>query len=222
MNITAIEAIKTHRGPYFDRRPLSPGGLGPAVRRLCRDKRFSLNSIFQFAQDRQLGQLVGQFLMRRASRYSNRALNNAIRNPGYSRRGGDLKPTFSDYQGTHLENARIDEALSSIQNFDFGYPESSSFFGPGIASSYGTGFELRSISPGLKDIQIAVIGYGAAGILLLDELQAIGFRKITVFERAKPLGIWSRQNVYTRSRNNPRDLFFRGFGLDSAPGDGEE
>ncbi|MBI2030639.1 NAD(P)-binding protein, partial [Candidatus Kaiserbacteria bacterium] len=92
-------------------------------------------------------------------------------------------------------------------------------YGEGTASFFSA---FTSVPPEIRYTPIAVIGYGAAGIMATYALRQLNFRKVTVFEQAKPLGIWSHDNVFRLSRNNPLRLQFFDEVLNPAPGGGTE
>lgn len=74
-----------------------------------------------------------------------------------------------------------------------------------------------------RDIPIAIIGSGPAGIMAQHALAELGFVNVTVFEKRRPFGIWSQDNVVRGSRNNPRPVDFDGVAeLKAAPGGGDE
>jgi NAD(P)-binding Rossmann-like domain len=93
------------------------------------------------------------------------------------------------------------------------------FIGQGAATS------TDSFSYGEYDnsgVPIAIIGTGAAGLMAARTLARIGFSNITLFEnKDNRFGIWSNENVFRGSRNNPRKFSFFGNDLEAAPGNGD-
>jgi len=49
-----------------------------------------------------------------------------------------------------------------------------------------------------------------------------GFKNVTLYEKGKPFGIWSREDIKGGSRNNPRRLVLGEYALEPAPGEGSE
>lgn len=121
------------------------------------------------------------------------------------------------YRGKHEQNARIDRALATNPAF-----KRLKFFGQGVATDFYPDTNSFDLPDSLLQTPIAIIGYGASGILTHYALRKFGFRSLSVFDKGRPLGLWDQKNVYQRSRNNPRDIDFFGETLDAAPGDGEE
>ncbi len=118
------------------------------------------------------------------------------------------------YTGSDSQNARIDAAIANS-----GIAQGTRRHGQGSASL----FQSSSVVPReIRTVPIAIIGYGAAGIMAAYALSRLGFEKITVYEKAKALGIWGHENVYGLSRNNPLRLQFFDSVLEPAPGGGDE
>lgn len=124
-----------------------------------------------------------------------------------------------EYNGSREQNAAIDSALSRATNIgkDFRY-----LAGAATRFHYSPRELNTKIPSRVRSVPIAIIGYGAAGILARFTLQGHGFTSVTNYEKSKDLGIWSRENVYKRSRNNPSLLNFQSTPLNPAPGSGEE
>lgn len=119
------------------------------------------------------------------------------------------------YSGSYDENRRIDACIANSGN-----AIDEIRFGQGSA----TGYYVNSILPTeIEDVPIAIIGYGAAGILAARALREVGFTEIKVFEKSRDsLGIWGQENVSGLSRNNPSRLQFFEQELKPAPGGGDE
>ncbi len=103
-----------------------------------------------------------------------------------------------------------------------GHLRTSAFIGhEAAASARLDSLNSFGISKDIATIPIAIIGFGAAGIIAASSLADIGFTNLTIFEHLPEVaGIWSRPTVYEGTRNNPRQLSFSGHNLDAAPGDG--
>ena len=139
------------------------------------------------------------------------AINNVGRNIVHHMKGRE--PDIEPYIGNRIDNLRVDHAVSE---------------GVYRVTRYGGGssdkFEIHStdsIPADVAKVEIAVIGHGAAGILVERTLRSTGFKNVTVYEKSKSLGIWANENVYSRSRNNPQKLSWHGSDLAPAPGTGD-
>jgi hypothetical protein len=74
---------------------------------------------------------------------------------------------------------------------------------------------------GVQQVPIAVVGEGAAGILVTAALRIIGFKNVHLYEKRAALGIWSQDTVYKGTKNNPRKINFNAHtALNVAKGDG--
>lgn len=118
---------------------------------------------------------------------------------------------FQDYRGTPQQNIIADRALTALNNNDrfVGETAQAEFVPPEIV-----------YNSKLRNTPIAIIGQGAAGILVAKALEKIGFSNISTFEKAKEAGIWAKPNVYGGTKNNPRALTFGEDVLERARGDG--
>jgi hypothetical protein len=73
----------------------------------------------------------------------------------------------------------------------------------------------------VQQVPIAVVGEGAAGILVVAALRIIGFKNVHLYEKRAALGIWSHETVYKGTKNNPRRINFNTHSaLNPARGDG--
>lgn len=199
-------------------------GIGDEVRldevlsQLIEDKGYDENTIHHLGHRGDFGFLVARLLQRiglDASRSKVlgvaggqwNELARKVRLPVY--RSGRI----AAYRGLPRQNLEIDQMLSLASVGE-------KFFGEGAATELQS---LSGLSTLFQDVPIAVIGYGAAGIMVADALSTIGFRNITVFEKRAPLGIWAQPNVNLGSRNNPRHVSYLGrYVLEAAPGNGGE
>ena len=118
------------------------------------------------------------------------------------------------YIGSPAQNARIDRSLSIRKN------PNTQFVGNGAAGFYGG--RTFDIVRGVRNVPIAIIGNGAAGLIVAKALREIGFLNITSYEKSKDKGIWAQRNVFEGTRNNPRNIGILGTVLKKAPGDGIE
>lgn len=118
------------------------------------------------------------------------------------------------YQGAPAQNLVIDQALAASNvGRDLGR------FGQGAASNMQ--FPER-IELSFSNVPVAIIGYGAAGLLVDSALRHFGFRPDVYEKRREVGGIWSQANVSGGTRNNPFDLTFGRLQLPAAPGGGAE
>ena len=124
-------------------------------------------------------------------------------------------PEFENYTGDEAQNKRIDMALSLVG----GIHPNGTEFGQWACNNFFSGHVDFSIPNVLRKTKIAIIGHGAAGIILQRALTFHGFSPM-IFEKAHSLGLWQQENVYKRSRNNPKVLSVLGNTLDKAPGPG--
>ncbi len=175
------------------------------------DKGYDLGVVKDLARKSYLGSMLDGLFMRGGAFADASSVFEyfALRDVGGVRRHGITIP----YTGTPDQNLEIDRVLTTLS-------DSSRFLGEGAGSSFKT--RHFSHPPDYLHVPIAIVGYGAAGIMVHRALRDLGFEKITIFERREALGIWSQRNVFDGSRNNPRRIEFQDFRLDSAPGGGDE
>jgi NADPH-dependent glutamate synthase beta subunit-like oxidoreductase len=121
---------------------------------------------------------------------------------------------FSPYFGRPDQNAAFDKL--------YGTARGPRVVGTGAAQFLNVPRNLiKNLNAG--NIKIAIIGGGAAGIMMGRALQLLGFSKITIFEKKHNLGIWAQPNVAKGSKNNPRTLTFNDVAaLNAAPGAGAD
>ncbi|MDB5194372.1 MAG: monooxygenase [Parcubacteria group bacterium] len=200
--VTAPERVKM----------LGPAGLQfldlGELRGFMEAKGFDLKLVSRLAERSSFGRLFGELVLRRDT------LDAELLDQ-YGQALGIINPAESvAYTGTDLQNSRIDVALanSGITLLNKRYGEGSATFFKSTAT----------VPQALRSVPIAIIGHGAAGIMAAHALRALGFNRITIYEKAKTLGIWGQENVYQLSRNNPVQLEFFGKILEAAPGTGKE
>lgn len=200
--MTATERIKT----------FAPAGLQfmdlGDLRGFMTAKGFDLNVVARLAEDRFFGRLFSELVLR-------------VENPDtelldqYGTALGSIAVSKSQpYTGCDSQNSRIDTALANS-----GISSGPRRFGEGSATFFNY---QPPIPESIQSVPIAVIGYGAAGIMVSFALRSLGFMNVDVFEKSAPLGIWGYENVNKLSRNNPVRLEFFGKLLESAPGSGIE
>jgi hypothetical protein len=95
-------------------------------------------------------------------------------------------------------------------------------FGNGAALQFGVHGVPSFAALPMIQTPVAVIGYGAAGILVTHTLLKLGFSNVAVYERKNAAGIWSQEHVWRGSRNNPNSIRFFSRQLTAAPGPGTE
>ena len=171
-------------------------------------KAFELASVRHLAERGYFGELFSELVLR------TRNVDTSLLNQ-FGEALNLIEPAKSEpYTGSDYQNARIDSALANS-----GIAQGPRRHGEGSASLFAP--EV-SVPREIQNVPIAIIGYGAAGIMAVHALVQLGFRNITVYEKSKELGIWSHENVYGLSRNNPLNLHFFGSTLQAAPGRGLE
>jgi hypothetical protein len=200
-NITAIEMVKTFGPTGAEFLDLSQ------LRSYMDAKGFDLKIIENLCHKNLFAPLFSQLVLR---------LNGEINSLNdYGQVLNIIKPAnLTKYSGTDEQNARIDSALANS-----GISKGTKRHSEGAATLFQS--DVR-IPTSLRSVPIAIVGYGAAGILIDFALQQLGFNNITVYDKAEQLGIWSYEHVYGQSRNNPARLEFFGEVLEPAPGDGNE
>jgi len=212
MSDTAIGLLKSYG--------INPLPDMPTLPQLVADwaacKEFSPEAIIKLANHSVFGKVMHHYLMGatiEASPEETRGTLNSIgRNFVSHAQRGLSASDVGDYVGSREQNAGVDHALSET-------PRKNNKYGQGTSNrfSFASGVELPN---SVRSVSIAVIGHGAAGILVERTLRSLGFSNITVYERTKSLGIWANENVYGRSRNNPLNLSWEGTELEAAPGSG--
>lgn len=120
---------------------------------------------------------------------------------------------FQDYRGTPQQNIIADRSLTALNS-------NSRFVGEGAQAEFEPSDVVYNSK--IRSTPIAVIGLGAAGIIVSKALEKIGFTNISTFEKAKEAGIWAKPNVYGGTKNNPRALTFGDSQLERAQGDGSK
>jgi hypothetical protein len=210
--VTAVELLKSYSG-VLEQVPL-PGLL----RRLQLDKNYDLGALRRLANNGIFGQAMENLLLR-----THRVDREGVFNY-FGRALSTTEPEkLTPYVGSRHQIARILRARQSGQQGAIVNPPATPvYYGNGMATYFKV--EGGRASDRLFQVPIAVIGYGAAGILMALALRHAGFTQVTIIEqkRERRLGIWGRANVYNRTRNNPRPLQFQGQRLQAAPGGGRE
>lgn len=125
-----------------------------------------------------------------------------------------------EYDGSPEQNVVIDRSLTIFNRQDAFIGEAAM---ANLVPPKGL-LELPSIEYEVKNVPIAIIGRGPAGILVNAALHRMGFSNITMFDkRASNLGIWAQPNVAGGTKNNPRVLSFENVAsLEAAKGDGSK
>ena len=189
--------------------------LAKLVSSWIKDKEFDPEAVVRLARAGVFGKLVTNYLMGaiEVDTDESRAVMNNIGRYVASRKNRDDRTRGLDrYHGTRKDNLRVDHALSETvrRQIKFGQGTSNRF----ILSTLG-------LPDPVLETRIAIIGYGAAGILMERTLRSIGFTRITTFEKSNNLGVWNNKDVFGRSRNNPVNLSWHETNLNAAPGDGQ-
>lgn len=209
MNIRKTSAVATLK-QFGLRSPQLAGAKEPnLIAHVMKDKDYSLPSIIELAKRGVLGSAFTGLVIRDSIQNDSAVVNYfaQVRIPDR------MKKTYS---GTPEENKAIDLAASiGIGN------QPNNRIGVGIARNYQVSVVVQDKT---RKVPILVVGYGAAGVLIQSQLRALGFTNITVMEKANEnLGIWSREDVFGGSRNNPFDINLSGSRfLAQAPGEGSD
>jgi hypothetical protein len=205
---TPVEKLKA-----FAARSADKIDLGGALRRFADDKGFSLRAIRRMAVNEKFEELFSSLVLRTRALGHSRIIEYFCKKLDKTR-PGSMQP----YIGSPPQNLSIDRAVT-MNGIEY---SGRHFFGEGSATVFDV--EYRYLDHDIQNVPIAIIGYGAAGILVNFALrQGFGFRNVTVFEKSQqPLGIWRQRNVFPLSRNNPRDIKYYDHILPAAPGSGHE
>ncbi len=203
---TAAEMLKM-TGFNFTRRDVPR-----TLQKLADDKEWDELDIAYLAKRKVFGQLF-QILFLNNTPMSHAADTGVIDFIGSTISDYAPATDLDDYYGLSHQNYRIDSALYST----------GAVLHAGSGAATGIG-QIPSIPSEITRTPIAVVGYGAAGIMIVAALRKAGFTQITVFEKSgkRALGIWGQENVFGRSRNNPRNITYLDFNLHAAPGPGTE
>lgn len=210
----AVELLKTYGASIPQRLPESIN-LGSVLKRFVVDKAFDVESVIALAQGRRFGKWLHNYVLRSESRTAD--ADDILVFNYFAKQLRSHGSLAGEYSGSGSENARIDAALSA-------HSPSRSMdgkFGTGAASRFRLDVEY-GIGGNLRDVPIAIVGFGMAGILTAYALLRAGFRVLTIYEKSKHLGIWNHPNVYQRSRNNPLVIDYLANSLAAAPGSGTE
>ncbi|MEZ0287306.1 MAG: hypothetical protein ACAH35_05720 [Candidatus Paceibacterota bacterium] len=212
--VLAVEAFKANGS---DPRLLD---IGSVLSQYIEDKGFDPGAVISLSRSGNFGLLLSGLVARLDSNAGG-AFNQMSVLANYNGERFHLlrkQAPLGSYRGTHIQNARIDRALTS--NPELRRPKW--FFGQGASTILRPDITNVRLPDEVRAIPIAIIGYGASGILAAETLRQLGFTNVRVYEKREALGIWSQANVSGRSRNNPRDIDFFTRHVDAAPGDGAE
>ncbi len=210
--VTAIELLKT----FAASTPAMIPNMGGVLRKFFEDKGFNPFHAVRMAKQEFFGQMLLQLVLRDEGRrdaslfdFQGSVMSNT-------------KPTqMAHYVGSGVQNAAVDRALAnsghrSSQNRVQG-EGATSYFQPSRIDS-GVASVL-----GIDNTPIAIVGQGAAGILIAHALYNMGFHNVLLYEKSRrSLGIWSQDNVSEGTKNNPRAIEFFDGRLDPAPGSGRD
>lgn len=187
-------------------------GLDDILNTFIADKGYSPGVVYELSKLNLFGPLVDFLLLKEQAREGN--LRTLLNYFGERVGTAQLKHSrITPYRARGAENMRIHHMLAATASNSF-------FIGQGATSRVSIP-DGRSIPNSYIQTPIAIVGYGAAGIMAERGLAQLGFRNITVFESAKAQGIWAKPTVHRGSRNNPRNIEFMNIAhLEHAPGDG--
>lgn len=190
------------------------GSIGEILKGFVSDKGYSERAVIELANSGIFGLAVSSLLLRGGVDNKNaevHTLDYFGRRIRTSRRRTQVVPP---YTGEPAQAQTIDRILTNLNS-------GSAFVGEGVMGRVTLPKNLvRGHS--MRHTPIAIVGHGAAGIMVAHGLETLGFANISIFEKKKSLGIWSLPTVYQGSRNNPRPILFGNHELSQAPGDGEE
>lgn len=207
-NMTAVEQLKQAN----NKEP----NLANLLRRFADDKQYDHSVIAEMGLKGLFGKLFERLVQRSEDTFNNYSLFNYFATNVRHFKAADCV----EYHGAGDQNEKIDMAASA--GFFATSGETTTAFGRGASTNFNITAGTFALPDNVTRTPIAVVGYGAAGVLATHILRNLGFGRISVFEKSKPNGIWSRENVYAGSRNNPRDLHFFDRELEAAPGSGIE
>lgn len=206
--LTAIENLKING---IQSPSLLPD-LGGTIAKVLKDKEHSPQVATILSKKRIFGGMISNLLIHNPDAVVETSLVNY-----FGQALSTVKPAKTEtYKSTPEQNKRIDFALST----------GISSFIPGNKTGIGAAarFKVDRLNLGTtRTTKIAIIGYGAAGILVSYALRQIGFDDVKAFEKTdKERGIWNREDVVNGSRNNPFKFDFQGGTVQAAPGEGSE
>lgn len=188
---------------------------GDALVNLATDKDYPLAMFRERVFGNQsLNKLVNKFLLR--GRSTQKLRGRSLSFDSIVTQG--LNPYLDNYRGTPSQNDAINRSFDASYNPFIGQEAAAELEG-GVSFSNLTDFPEY-----YRNIPIAIIGRGAAGIITARSLYVHGFCNVTVFERRDKQagGIWAQKSVHGGSRNNPRNLKLFNQALTAAPGSGVE
>jgi hypothetical protein len=214
--VTAIEALKTFAASESQMVPDLPG----LMRRAFDDKGFDSRLAGKLGRKNVLGAAFKSLVLGELP--GKGPIHEAVFDyiaPGIT----SAKPAaVSEYFGAVGQVARIDRALANSGHRN---TPDGKVHGEGATTHFTP--ELSAIRnyviDKLSDTPIAIIGQGAAGILVRHALTDMGFGNIQTFDKSRnTLGIWSYDHVAGGTKNNPRAIHFYNRKFDAAPGPGRD
>lgn len=206
--LLAAEALKTFASP------VGAPGLTPAdtLIGIVRDKDYHQGAIIELASLGILDNMAQQLFRLDTSRGQmgfnrlGRVIRDLVKTTTTSRLAG--------YRRNVEDNAAIDLAAVNVRENNF-------VVGPGASATFN--LDPFGLPGSWLSTPIAILGAGAAGLLVHRTLKRIGFNNILLVNKvAETHGIWHVPNVWRGSKNNPRTLTYGGVAtLDAAPGAGD-
>jgi len=213
---TAVELLKAYGTNPLPHMPTLPELMVAWIK----DKEFSPEAVAKLAVNSVFGKLIYHHMIgavdTNLSLETTSLLNNIGRNIHSHVRRGKGNSCPEGYEGTRADNLSVDHALSETPRRGTAFK-----YGQGSSNRFTPFGNSENIPSSLKSVTVAIIGSGAASILVARALKLLGFANLTVFEKSKALGIWANENVYGLSRNNPLTLNFGDTTLEAAPGSGD-
>jgi len=211
--LTAIEALKTYARPGT----LTHINARLLMQQWLREKEYDPRDVTYLIRTGAFAALFRRLVMRGAgSAAGAETLYTYLARPYNGTY--DSSRGLEHYRGTGAQNQRIQAALKNglVEKPDGEY------YGHGMATSVTLG-SSPDLPASVLGTRIAIVGFGAAGIIAAHTLRRLGFSNLSIFHnRPQPNGIWDYENVYQRSRNNPRKLRLFDYTLNAAPGGGHE
>ena len=209
--VTAVESLKT----FAASTPSAITDMQGTLRRFIADKSYPLSIVIKMAKENIFGQAFRQLVLREEG-----ATDGTLFNYMATILPGAKPALMAEYTGQESQNMAIDRAIANSGHrntpFHIHGEGATSYFTPTNLSGLTTTGSTR-----IRDTRIAIIGYGAAGIIAHRALASMGFSNVAVFEKSRNgLGIWSQKNVYDGTKNNPRILSMLDQSLPAGPGPG--
>lgn len=211
-NETAISMLRAFNG-YNSQ---NEGFFASLLRKHLDDKAISVDTIrFMVSQKIPVGSLIHGTLFRGKGNLSVNDMNFLVKMI-YADGGSLSDLDVNDYDGSADQNKVIDRSLTLYNAEGFFVGESA------MAQFSAVKNVVANADYEVKNISIAIIGTGPAGVMMASALRLAGFGNISHFDKAgSALGIWGQPNVSKGTKNNPRNLDFNGQAtLNAARGDG--